>query len=1252
MIMVDVAMAGRSDLASTTNKVRPSSTTDTPDDETGSIFKEQQVKTMPQRMDSRDHGYLSMHDTQKRSYSLRSDCLQAQSTPSTDENSSSEENRSRPRFGRNDSSQSSVPTSPEEELTGRKSRKNSWSVPVVAAPVEEPRMSSRNVQAQARPVVIRGRQQSIRSLHSSTLSNRNKPLPIPRELLPDASPFGQSPSSTSPLWSISPAANTEAYKFTHRAAVRPAKSTKRLAMYHSSETGLASSSVPPQHDGSPSPHASQERLHSHASQQEPLSEVDYLGEKHSAFKSAHPFRFHRGNSWLGGSKYDYIQERHLKAPPATWKSDSQQPPSPLSSSSSSHSSCGHEVKPTKLSPNYVRPLLLRHRSKSMDILRPALATSDSIPSRFSRLLSRKPSKSTLHKTLPVTSNAMLPPKVPDKDDAIMLGYREGTLSRLTGSLLRKRSTASSIKASFHAATATQEALPCHQRKHSIECQGVHVHPQSDLKEQGDGTRTLAVCKQSKPTVAVSMGQATKALTSAKQLADMHLTPFDLESDVAAGTFEESARSRESSASHSRNQSNDMDDFFSVASMTPSTSNQGHAREAPAPVRGSGEGIPIRSKRISLSRRSTPPSAFREYSAEGMSTMTESEKESNLLDTPRNKEHATSMQAPQVQLPRRVSLSSIDNDRSGIGLFLKPIARADTMLKASKVPTAAAALDVAVSDTEDEPLPAAPSLPPVASKRRASEQSRRDIKRQLLHIDVLTSSTSSADGKSTNKVPQRRPSLATLSIADDLEFLQALEHVRKVNQVRIKKKDEEAIRVEQMARLGMASVNRRAKGQVQAQGVPRTAPCQRPSSAQGRINSSQSNRTVSSDEGGTETPSALELGVGKASGKMQDGAFINDDDWKKEVKALFIIREIVLTERSYARHLQALLQAVRALCPTVKKGRSSGVVPGHITMMRRLLPQLIALSHGLADRIDANPTAAGVGTAFRLVHSQMEASYIAWSSVAIDIMDALRVSEKAKGKTKDRIGLIALRPIEHLQVQDRDGSNAFMSVPSSPTTALAPLLAAQDGPRTTSTAANLLMSDSPLATPPAEADGREGVKSRVTRRRSTLSGLSPSLTASLRSMTMTSLSSESKGGDEGNSSTTPPSSLARRAREAMVSPPSTKIQVPSLPASMKPRSGSFSHPPLHKSSLTPASSIKTTSNTPTSNSTNEASQGKSLSAMDVAIMPTQRLLRYLLLLRDLNMNTPPQSLSHIRLQRCLDSVAIIATHCDKASSTAR
>lgn len=527
--------------------------------------------------------------------------------------------------------------------------------------------------------------------------------------------------------------------------------------------------------------------------------------------------------------------------------------------------------------------------------------------------------------------------------------------------------------------------------------------------------------------------------------------------------------------------------------------------------------------------------------------------------------------------------------------------------------------------------------------------------------------------------QQQGGPATLSIADDLEFLQALENVRRVHQDRIKRQDEEASKIADMARLGMASGNRRVKAGDYARGRQGISPAasqsstpsripliRRSSSADGRYSStsmaqrhqmppSQTSMQPSSPNSPpgslglvSERPSALELGVGKASGKMRDGAILNDDDWKREVKALFVIREIVLTERSYAQHLEALLQAVRAMYPpTARKAslstgtnlsRSPGPIPPHITLMRTLLPQLVALSRSLANRIDENPTAAGVGAAFRLVSSQMEATFVAWSSVATEIMDALRSSERAKSKSKDRIGLITLEPLEHTTLHDRrlqTHANGFVSVPTSPTSSLAPSRILSR------TAEETVLVNSPTS---ATFDETPADLTRA-KRRSTLSGISPSLAASLRAKAMGGTTTES-------SSRTPPlsQSLGKRAMGAVVS-----SNRPPLPTKARKQSIGWdsdfltSRLPLTSS----ASNASTTADTPPRAQSTAAYRSlpvKRLSALDVAIMPTQRIPRYLLLLRNLNANTPPQSLSHVRLQRSLDFVKMVASSCDRASKS--
>ena len=129
-----------------------------------------------------------------------------------------------------------------------------------------------------------------------------------------------------------------------------------------------------------------------------------------------------------------------------------------------------------------------------------------------------------------------------------------------------------------------------------------------------------------------------------------------------------------------------------------------------------------------------------------------------------------------------------------------------------------------------------------------------------------------------------------------------------------------------------------------------------------------------------------------------------------------------------------MQAVRRLSnpqiATVKKDprlSQSELVAPHIMSLRTLLPQLIALSRALTTRIDGDPTAAGVGTAFRLVAPQLEATFVGWSFTISDVMTGLRESEGLKSKSKHRLGMVVLQP----ESSDSRTLGAHARTPSTP-----------------------------------------------------------------------------------------------------------------------------------------------------------------------------------------------------------------------------
>lgn len=669
--------------------------------------------------------------------------------------------------------------------------------------------------------------------------------------------------------------------------------------------------------------------------------------------------------------------------------------------------------------------------------------------------------------------------------------------------------------------------------------------------------------------------------------------------------------------------------------------------------------------------------------------------------------------------------------------------------------------------------------------------------------------------------QRQP---TLNIADDSEFLQALEGVRRAHQERIAKQTAESLRIEQMARLGMASRNRQGNKSLASRGTfydanttrdtdmivsgasslhtsppkgitrngdvpasPRKAGRrQRSSSADGRLDGPSGLQTRRSMRGERDphqhnpwlgitdsdlvgrgndievAPSALQLGVGRASGKLKDGAFINDDDWKKEVKALFVIRELVLTERSYAKHLEALLQAIRDL-PCYRTGSSSsttatrrkstsglisggvsvftsgsqsnssspnnsvkgavGPAPLHIQMMRSLLPQLISLSHSLANRIDEDPTAAGVGSAFRLVGVQMEASFVAWSAVAQDIMHGLRKTESAKSKSSHKIGLLTLIK-ESLNGADMPVQDGIKSVPTSPTKAHATLHPTSSPPplpadplKNAFVATSSVEEVETMRAAASSSVDKRAAKT-ATKRRSTFSSTPPTFLRSelnsLKNDPASVLPSASPQSSFSSSTTVPlcdspeamkkhlnadgdyfpapttssassidkvrsssagrlpplqqqhphysftsssnaGASLGRRAIDA-VSFSSSRSPIPSSKTAASTRNkfmiGSASSSRIETPAsmlIDPKSQTGQTQLQQQTTSSPASTVLKKLGPLDVAIMPTQRIPRYLLLLKDLIANTPPQSLSHVRIQRSLDSTRKVAALCDAASN---
>ncbi|KAK0535415.1 hypothetical protein OC834_001531 [Tilletia horrida] len=478
---------------------------------------------------------------------------------------------------------------------------------------------------------------------------------------------------------------------------------------------------------------------------------------------------------------------------------------------------------------------------------------------------------------------------------------------------------------------------------------------------------------------------------------------------------------------------------------------------------------------------------------------------------------------------------------------------------------------------------------------------------------------------------------------------------------------------------------------------------------------------------------LESSIEAAAAKMTSG--IGADVWAKEVRALFVVREIIQTERSYAKHLEALIGAVRktaaqsaspaataaAAALAGRKGsgmgggaglmtytavpssssKSNGAPAPHILTMKTLLPPMIVLSRSLAARMEQNPTSAGVGAAFTLLQEQIEANFVSWSRVIGTIMDALRVSEGPKGKGKDRIGLVApsppmlngpfasislgpagvrgpprsssldalaltrpstpvLRSVES-EEDDEDDRRASTDDPSSfPIWATDPDSVAAVEPKTPpmqprkrSSSVSLL--DAALmarkkAAEPSSALAAAALSPRDAPR--TPQQQQEGRPAPKRSSSALGFSSHIHQRSLADAASPGQSQASRRlglTNDDLRALDPAKWEVPVVgeegkltsPASAKDKSGGAG------SSNGKAGSKKKKKDSVSASSAGGGG-GKLLEPQDIVIMPTQRVVRYVLLLKDLLANTPAGGTAHVRVERALQVVETVAEMCNKVT----
>ncbi|WFD35767.1 hypothetical protein MCUN1_002629 [Malassezia cuniculi] len=278
---------------------------------------------------------------------------------------------------------------------------------------------------------------------------------------------------------------------------------------------------------------------------------------------------------------------------------------------------------------------------------------------------------------------------------------------------------------------------------------------------------------------------------------------------------------------------------------------------------------------------------------------------------------------------------------------------------------------------------------------------------------------------------RNKSQPTLNIVDDREFLQALETVRVQHRERL------AMKASARRKASLPNLQHHSTTQTAARPPPvprrssvgpQSAPIDGSLDMSGMVDVDQADSESDDDSECSLDDSgdiSNDLGVGCASGMMQEAPFTNDDDWKKEVKALFLIRELVQTERSYAQHLESLLIIVLKWTGTSTSSKrmqtnvlmpsqghastplrvSTSIAPQHLVTLRAMLPQLISVSRALVYRIEEAPSSVGVGQAFLAIRDKFEEVHLSWSSTVGETLAALRLTEGTKSKSRGRLGLV-------------------------------------------------------------------------------------------------------------------------------------------------------------------------------------------------------------------------------------------------------
>lgn len=235
----------------------------------------------------------------------------------------------------------------------------------------------------------------------------------------------------------------------------------------------------------------------------------------------------------------------------------------------------------------------------------------------------------------------------------------------------------------------------------------------------------------------------------------------------------------------------------------------------------------------------------------------------------------------------------------------------------------------------------------------------------------TSRHRSSNGQGDPLVENMRRWTLAMDVSDDV-LIQELERLRK-----------EGVRGRQRSRTrdsnaeGREESIRRTSGVEFVYGGPSTSTSRPPARARSPLGSSDRSGMFHLGDKGTNN---WELDGDESDDDDEDYPFSDeeevmvaedDSDWKIARRALLCCRELILTERAYQNHLRTLLSG--DITPTIQHPRVPALVLTY-------LPALLRASEAFLSRMEEDPSAWGVSAAWLGCEEEMEGAFVGWCGV--------------------------------------------------------------------------------------------------------------------------------------------------------------------------------------------------------------------------------------------------------------------------------